>query len=76
MTIFLVHIRSKHINLQEENLIYTRRYNRHLASLMRSGPGRRTFPAAITERERGGRRGLSVSDMLLGRLVFIPEGGS
>lgn len=44
---------------------------------MRGGPGRRAFPAAITERERDKRRrGLTVSDMLPGRLVFIPEGGS
>lgn len=44
---------------------------------MRGGPGRRAFPAAITERETGRRRrGLSVSDTLPGRLVFIPEGGS
>lgn len=78
MAVLLVHIRPENINLQEENLIYTWWCSWHLVFLMRGGPGPRAFPTTYYREKKvkwGGDLHFPVSDLLPGRLLFIPEGG-
>lgn len=78
MAVLLVHIRPTYINMQEENLIYTWWWNRHLVSLMRGGPGPRAFPITYYWERKvkwGEDFHFPVSDLLPGRLLFIPKGG-